>query len=462
TYNYPNWTKLEPQVVEPGDDIKAVEGTQVTVELTTDQPLEASELVVDGQRIAMTSDGGVATGTLEVAKDGEYYVSTLFNGDSVKLTDDYLISLIPDNKPVVKVLKPGRDWRASNIEEVTVRVEASDDFGLDRVEVRYSINGGSWTTAPIDVNGNSVIGAQVLYLEDLKQAVQATDNSLSAIRERSRNAFQNGIEELIVRPGRDTPDSPEQPAQDQAADSDKPADPSQAEAPQMRALEPGDVISYYAVAEDRGREVQTDLFFVEVQPFNRNFSQGQGGGGGGGGGGQQQQDEISRRQKEILVATWNLIKERSEETSSYLDEQQLHDNAQMLADLQRTLAEQARTLASRTRARGLTGADPRIQKFIEALDQAAAAMDPAAERLADIDLDKAVPREQDALQHLLRAEATFTDIQVAFQQGGGGGGGAAGRDLSELFELEMDLEKNQYETESPVTFDESSSEQEQV
>ena len=55
TYNYPNWTKLEPLVVEPGDDIRAVEGTQVTVELDTDQPLEASELVVDGQRIAMQS-----------------------------------------------------------------------------------------------------------------------------------------------------------------------------------------------------------------------------------------------------------------------------------------------------------------------------------------------------------------------------------------------------------------------
>ena len=91
-------------------------------------------------------------------------------------------------------------------------------------------------------------------------------------------------------------------------------------------------------------------------------------------------------------------------------------------------------------------------------------MDPAAERLADIELDEAVPSEQDALQHLLRAEAVFTDIQVAFQQGGGGGGGGmAGRDLSELFELEMDLEKNQYETESPVAFDsEEASQQEQV
>ena len=146
TYNYPNWTKLEPLVVEPGDDIRAVEGTQVTVELSTDQPLEASELVVDGERIAMQTVDGVNTATLEVAKDGEYHVSTLFNGDSVNITDDYLIEVIPDNKPVVKVVKPGRDWRASNIEEVTVRVEANDDFGLDRVEVRYSVNGGEWQT----------------------------------------------------------------------------------------------------------------------------------------------------------------------------------------------------------------------------------------------------------------------------------------------------------------------------
>jgi hypothetical protein len=459
TYNYPNWTKLEPKVVDPGDDIQAVEGTQVTVEFATDQPLEASELVVDGQRIAMQNVEGVNTATLEVTKDGEYHVSTLFNGDSVKLTDDYLIQVTPDLKPVVKVVKPGRDWRASNIEEVTVRVEANDDFGLDRVELRYSVNGGEWKTAPIDVEGNSVVGQQILYLEEMTQPVAAASQPVNAFESGGRNrGFQNGIEELRIRPRLPRIDEPADDAEKPAAESAE----TQAATPQVRPLEPGDVISYYAVAEDRGRESQTDLFFVEVQPFNRNFSQGQGGGGGGGGGGQQQ-DEISRRQKEILVATWNLIKERSEETSSYLDEQQLHDNAQMLADLQRTLAEQARTLASRTRARGLTGADPRIQKFIEALDQAANAMDPAAERLADIELDEAVPPEQEALQHLLRAEAVFTDIQVAFQQGGGGGGGMAGRDLSELFELEMDLEKNQYETEDSVSFNEDgASEQEQV
>jgi len=48
------------------------------------------------------------------------------------------------------------------------------------------------------------------------------------------------------------------------------------------------------------------------------------------------------------------------------------------------------------------------------------------------------------------AESTFRQIQVAFGQrgggGGGGGGGSAGRDLASLFDLEMDTEKNQYET----------------
>src|SRR5690606_5373411 len=151
--------------------------------------------------------------------------------------------------------------------------------------------------------------------------------------------------------------------------------------------------------------------------FDRTFTQASAGGGGGGGGGQQQ-DEISRRQKEILVATWNLINEREQE-SSFLDEQQIEDNARMLAELQRTLAEQAQTLANRARARQLTGVDERIREFVQNLELAAEAMGPAAERLAEIELSEAVPPEQEALQYLLRAESVFTDIQVAFQQGGG-------------------------------------------
>ncbi|HLF10954.1 MAG TPA: hypothetical protein VJA26_07045, partial [Gammaproteobacteria bacterium] len=186
TYNYPDWTRLPAQTEDPGSDIRAVEGTQVTVEVQTDQPVNAAELVANGERVAMQSNGTVNTATLQVSEEGEYFVSTLFNDDSVKLTDDYLISLVPDNKPVVKVLKPGRDWRASNIEEVSVRVEASDDFGIDRLELRYSVNGGEWATAPLDVEGNYALGEETLFLEEMTQPkIEVVQRSINRLRERS-------------------------------------------------------------------------------------------------------------------------------------------------------------------------------------------------------------------------------------------------------------------------------------
>src|SRR2546430_508772 len=80
-------------------------------------------------------------------------------------------------------------------------------------------------------------------------------------------------------------------------------------------------------------------------------------------------------------------------------------------------------------------------------------MPPAAARLQQQKWQDAIPEEQKALQHLLRAEATFRQIEVAFGAGGGGGGGGggAGRDLASLFDLELDTEKNQYETQQSAS-----------
>jgi hypothetical protein len=443
TYEYPEWTKLEPLVEEHGSDIRGVEGTLVTVEVHTDQPLASAMLVANDAEVPLETAGNVGTAQLRIDADGEYHVATRFNDDRVGLTEDYLISLVPDKKPTVKIAKPGRDWRASNIEEVTVAVDANDDFDLDGLELRYSINGGEWSTVTLPADGAQVSAAEILYLEDLRQpSVTATEQQ--DLVDLSRPLT---IEDLrALREEFEAQAEAEARAQGEPQTADTAPQP-----PPERTLEPGDLISYYAVATDRGQSVQTDLFFVEVQPFERSFTQGSAGAGGAGGGGQQQ-DEISRRQKEILVATWNLIREQKEQ-ESFLDEQQLEDNARMLAELQRTLADQARTLASRARARQLTGGDPKIRTFVESLEQAADAMAPAAERLADLALNDAVPPEQQALQFLLRAEAVFTDIQVSMQRNGGAGGGLAGRDLSELYELEMDLEKNQYETEAPVALE---------
>src|SRR5690606_20153895 len=76
-------------------------------------------------------------------------------------------------------------------------------------------------------------------------------------------------------------------------------------------VEPGDFVSYYARARDVGRgrrpvEARSDIFFLEVKPFEQEFvaaaSQQMGMGG-------MQASELANLaevQKQIIVATWNL------------------------------------------------------------------------------------------------------------------------------------------------------------
>jgi len=207
-------------------------------------------------------------------------------------------------------------------------------------------------------------------------------------------------------------------------------------------LVPGDLVSVYATAKDGNAEAHTDMMFIQADPFEREFSQSQvsGGGGGGGGGGGDPSAEISQREKELISATF---KQQGDKNSTA---QQAADIAKLLSQSQSTLHDQAVTLAGRLEARELTDEVKAIADFQKDMLAASQAMAPAAQQLQQQKWKDAIPNEQKALQFLLRAEATFRQIQVAFGAGGGGGGGGgAARDLAQLFELELDTQKNQYE-----------------
>src|SRR2546429_9282822 len=66
-------------------------------------------------------------------------------------------------------------------------------------------------------------------------------------------------------------------------------------------LVPGDLVSLYATARDGHSEARTDISFVQVEPFEREFSQSQQIEGTGAGSGGNNQMEISRRQKELIA-----------------------------------------------------------------------------------------------------------------------------------------------------------------
>ena len=173
TYHYPKWTGLESQVDEELGDIRAVAGTEVEVEVKTDKPLSDGVLRVnDEHSVSMSSEGLKATGRIKLEKEGHYFVAAMYKGEVVRLTNDYFITIIPDKQPTVKFLRPGRDWKATNIEEVITRFEASDDFGLRSFEVNYTVNGGETKKAALRIarGSKNATAGHTFYLEEMRTA----------------------------------------------------------------------------------------------------------------------------------------------------------------------------------------------------------------------------------------------------------------------------------------------------
>jgi hypothetical protein len=383
TYHFPAWTGLKDAVEEHGGDLRAVEGTEAELNILFSQPVGRSFLALDsGTQIDLAaSDHNFHKGAVRIEKDGMYHVATLDQGQPVRLSEDFFIEARKVNPPEVRITRPAREYHASPIEEVTVAVQAEDDFGLTDLALHYSVNGGPEQTASLlkQKGAKETEGSTTLYLEDFK-------------------------------------------------------------------LVPGDLVSLYASAKDARTESHTDMLFIQAEPFSRDYSQSQvmGGGGGGGMGGDQQQ--ISQREKEIIAETWK------HELSKNSSKQDLTEAAKFLSGVQAKLRDQAISLAGRLERRELTEENEEFSSFQKDMDAAAKAMDPAAQALQQQKWKDAIPQEQKALQFLLRAEATFRQIEVAFgSRGGGGGGGGSGRDLQSLFDLELDTEKNQYETEQTTS-----------
>ena len=394
-YRYPEHTGLSPREVEDGGDIAAVAAT--VVELTViptvpaaagvvrmePGPIEIPLEVPEAPEDSPTGAGAeVLTATLRLSESGSYRVALAGpDGNLRTASRDYLIEVLEDLPPIVRFVRPGRDTQANPVEEVFTEVLAEDDYALRRVEMRVSVNGGEETREVLASGG-------------------------------ARDEIQSGHTLFL----------------------------------EEHDLVPGDLVSYYAVARDgAGAEAATDIFFIAVRPFDRTYRQGDTmPGAGAGGGGDGLDGTLSLRQKQIVVATFKILRDRDGMPASAVTE-----TVATIGLAQGRLREQVATLNRRLRNRGI-GATPEFSEIVEHLDAGLVEMTVAEELLIAGNPDHALPREQKALTHLQRADAVFRDVQVAFGQGGGGGGGGGPRaqaeDLASLFELEMDKLRNQYET----------------
>ncbi len=387
-YHFPAYTGLEPQKIEDGGDIAVLRGTEVRLRVFPTMKTPGGRITLnekDAIELAPQADGSL-TAAFKADRDGSYRVELKApSGELVVASPQYTIDVLDDQAPSVSFNRPGRDTSVSSIEEVFVEAAAEDDFGVRNLELVYSVNGGPEKVVKL-FSGTSrlpeVTAGHTFYLEEL-------------------------------------------------------------------GVETGDSVSYYARAADNdstgAKTASSNLYFLRIRPFKKDFkqAQSQGGGGGGGGGGAGQVEALSEQQRQIISATFNVQRDRKT-----LSAQKLRENSTVVSLSQSRLREQVEGLLTRMNSQ-LVERDPAFAKIAEYLPQAVTAMKEAEGKLSAANPDQALPPENKALQILQKAEEEYeTQISVSRQQGGGGGGGggAMQQELSEIFEQELDQMANRYET----------------
>ena len=342
-------------------------------------------------------------GVLTVSGDSSYRIAlTSAEGLANRGDTEYFIRAMEDRPPEVRVTRPARDRSVTSLEEVDIEADAEDDFGIGRLELVYAVRGGAEKVVPMSVpsRATSVSGSQTLYLEDLD-------------------------------------------------------------------VQPGDFVSYYVRARDvprgkRASETRSDIFFLEVKPFEQEFSLAQSQNMGGGGS-NQNLDDLVTAQKEIIVATWKLDR-RTQAAGGAGSSDDIRDVAKAEAELK------TRVEATSSSFRASTMRDPRrrptpqgrggqpppppapragqARPEEDAMTAASQAMGVAVASLEKLKTGEALPPEMEALNHLLKAQADVKERQVTRQQAGSGGGAnRATQDMSSLFDRELQRQQEtNYET----------------
>ncbi len=393
-FTYPSYTGLEPRKIEDGGDVAVLKGTDVRVTITTTMASKGGRVVLgDNESVPLSANAdGTLSAQFKAQHDGFYHVELeSARGERLPASPQYTVDLLSDLAPTVKLSKPGRDTDATPVQEFFVEAQADDDYAVKNLQLVYSVNGGPEKTIPL-FNGArpvaEVTAGHTFYMEEL-------------------------------------------------------------------GVKAGDSLSYYAKATDNdavagAKQATSDIFFLRIRPFDKNFkpATSMAGGGGGGGGGGQEVGALSQQQRQIISGTFNIQRDRKT-----LKADKFRADMVVLTLAQSKLRDQVKGLVDRMNSR-LVVSDPSFKKIADLLPKAAEQMTLAEKQLQAQKPDGALPPENLALQFLQQAEEEFElQVQTGRQAGGGGGGGAGSiaEDLADLFKMEMDKMANQYETNSQAS-----------
>ncbi len=403
SYTYPSGIGLEPHTETDGGDVFAPAGTKVRLTITTDKAVANGQLRLDdGQLVDLQGHHQVLTADLTVAKDGSYRIAL---NDVDGLTNDgdteYFIRMLNDRPPDVRILRPAGDRHVSPLEEVVIEARADDDYGVRSLELVIKSNTGQEKVVPLGAAGSPSVaaGQHTVFLEDLN-------------------------------------------------------------------VKPGDVVTYHARATDVGRgrrstESRSDIFFLEVKPYEEEFVAAESNAGGMAGDETGLEDLIAQ-QKDIMAATWKLDARARRGGPNARSPQDIRAVGQAQVALREKTEEIAQQMSAQmSQQRRRLGARVGLTRpGDEPLPRAVQAMGRSVAELERLNVAAALPHEEQALAELLKAAAEIRRRQIQMQQarGGGGNGNRNQPDLSTLFDQHLRKQQQTY-SEPQSTTQENNEEQ---
>ncbi len=402
-YTYRDYTGLKPVVQTGTGNIQAVVGTQAELKFVTNKAIQTATFSIkrDTQQISffadsteasesdttqmVISDGNTLTTIVDVIGDGVYTVELLcIDGFNNEIPIEYAIKAVPDAAPEVVIKEPGRDVKTTKLGEVEIIAEATDDYGLAELKLRYRIGAA---------------GLQEFVLNSIPSSSSTGEGE--AARTTSTRRFIDGsytfyLEEFDV--------------------------------------EPGDVISYYAHATDNNTrtgpgEASSDIYFIEIRPFNEDFHEGEA---------EQAQAQaepnpllgIIASQKQVIRETWKHSSVQSTSSEEY------RSAVKKTADKQAELKDKVQRFVDELSVAMQTTAQvsPEILMNLEdAIDK----MREATDSLNAIQPSEAIPPEQDALELLIKVSLEIPKVLMQMRN--------SNPQLAEDFELEMEEMQSELE-----------------
>ena len=383
-YSYPSYTGILNRVEEQSGNIRGLNGSKVNITvMTTGTVVEGEMIINDSLKIPLIAkENGILYGEFILDQQGVYYIDLTDNtGQHNKFPEIYQITAVHDELPLITITDPQRDIRVNAVEEVLISSSVTDDFGIKNVQLKYSVNGAEDKTINLftgkQQQSKDISESVILYLEDY-------------------------------------------------------------------ALEEGDIISYYIEANDysqRNQPAATDMYFIEIMPFDVNYSQVNNQSGGGMSGMQRSGSSMVVNQQMIISATWKLIRKKKDMPSSEIEE-----STDALIQAQSNLRNNIANRVNSTAFSFEMVLDEENKEMANLLREAINEMDLAVQELSKNQLQQALKPEQKALSYMLKVDAKNREKRV--QQGrqlSAGRGSPSEERMTELMDLELDISKDKYE-----------------